>query len=331
MTVEAPNLNSGSALDIAVASGNAVERLRGSVSGFVRGKDAEIDLALTCLLAQGHLLLDDVPGVGKTSLARALAHSLGVPWHRIQFTPDVLPSDVTGVSVYHQGTGAFEFHPGPVFASVVLADEINRATPRTQAALLEAMEEGTVSVDGVTHRLPSPFLVIATQNPVEMAGTYPLPEAQLDRFLMRTSLGYPEHEDEVSVLRDHHAGSRVSDLQAVVNLDEVQQLIAATGSVHVDPAVLDYIVRLVGWTRSADGVTLGASPRGSVALLRAVRAWAVLQGRAYVLPGDVQVLAEPVLAHRIVVDVDGQARGLTGAAVIAAAVEQVAAPQPAGR
>ena len=305
-----------------------VDRLRASVGSFIKGKPSTINLALVCLLAQGHLLLDDVPGVGKTSLARALAHSLGVKWNRIQFTPDVLPSDVTGVSVYHQGTGTFEFHPGPAFASVVLADEINRATPRTQAALLEAMEEGTVSVDGETHVLPWPFLVIATQNPVEMAGTYPLPEAQLDRFLIRTSLGYPGHDDEVQVLTDHHAGHRVSEIQAVVGADDVHELIRAAASVHIDPLVLDYIVRLVGWTRQAEGVTLGASPRGSIALLRAARAWAILHGRAHVLPGDVQALASPVLAHRLVIDVDGQARGLTGVAVVDMAVKSVAAPQP---
>ena len=311
------------------AVAGAVARVRESVAGFIRGKDDVIDLALVCLLAEGHLLLDDVPGVGKTSLARALANSLGVQWNRVQFTPDVLPSDVTGVSVFNQGTGAFEFHPGPVFASVVLADEINRATPRTQAALLEAMEERTVSVDGVTHLLPSPFIVIATQNPVDMAGTYPLPEAQLDRFLMRTSIGYPDHSAEVSVVADHHAGVRVSAIAPVVTPDEVVGLIAAAEAVAVDPSVLDYIVRLVAWTRTAPGVTLGASPRGSVALLRASRARALAGGRSFVTPGDVQALAGPVLAHRIVVDVDGTARGVTGESVIADAVATVPAPQPA--
>lgn len=306
-----------------------VDQVRAAVAGFIRGKDEVIDLALVCLLAEGHLLLDDVPGVGKTSLARALANSLGVPWNRVQFTPDVLPSDVTGVSVFNQGTGSFEFHPGPVFASVVLADEINRATPRTQAALLEAMEEHTVSVDGVTHALPSPFIVIATQNPVDMAGTYPLPEAQLDRFLMRASIGYPDHAAEVAVVTDHHAGARVSAVSPVVTPDEVRALISAAESTAVDPSVLDYIVRLVTWTRTAPGVTLGASPRGSVALLRAVRARALIEGRGFATPGDVQALAEPVLAHRLVIDVDGLARGVTGASVVADAVADVPAPQPA--
>ena len=307
----------------------AISRITASVGGFIRGKADVIDLAVTCLLAEGHLLLDDVPGVGKTSLARAMANSLGVTWHRLQFTPDVLPSDVTGVSVYNQGTGAFEFHPGPVFASVVLADEINRATPRTQAALLEAMEEGTVSVDGVTRDLPSPFIVIATQNPVDMAGTYPLPEAQLDRFLMRATIGYPDHAAEVSVVTDHHRGAKVSALTPVVTPEEVLGLIRAAAAVTVDPSILDYIVLLVAATRSAPGVTLGASPRGSVALLRAVRARALMQGRTFVTPGDVQALAGPVLAHRLVIDVDGEARGVTGETAIAEVVASVPAPQPA--
>jgi MoxR-like ATPase len=310
------------------ASAAAAARISSAVAGFVRGKASVIELSLTCLLAEGHLLLDDVPGVGKTSLARALSQAMGVGWHRIQFTPDVLPSDITGVSVYNQGSGAFEFHPGPVFASVILADEINRATPRTQSALLEAMEERTVSVDGVTRPLPSPFMVIATQNPVDMAGTYPLPEAQLDRFLMRTSIGYPDHDAEVTVVTDHHHGARVSEIAPVASPEEVLSLIAAAASVQVTPEVVDYIVRLVTYTRSAPGVALGASPRGSVGLLRAVRARALVQGRGFATPGDVQALAEPVLAHRILLDVDGQARGLTGASVIADAVAATPAPQP---
>jgi len=302
--------------------------VRASVSSFIRGKDTVIDLALTCLLAEGHLLLDDVPGVGKTSLARALANSLGITWNRLQFTPDVLPSDVTGVSVFNQGTGAFEFHAGPIFASVVLADEINRATPRTQSALLEAMEEKTVSVDGVTHVLPSPFIVIATQNPVDMAGTYPLPEAQLDRFLIRTSIGYPDFDSEISVVADHHAGKKVSELSAVVTPTDVKYLIEAANAVRVDPTVVDYIVRIVAATRTAEGVSIGSSPRGSIGLLRAVRARSLILGRDYALPGDVQVLAEPVLAHRIVMDVDGEARGVDGSAVVSQILATVPAPQP---
>ena len=309
--------------------GRSIALIREAVGGFIRGKGEVIDLALTCLVAEGHLLVDDVPGVGKTSLARALSHAMGVTWHRIQFTTDVLPSDITGVSVYNQSTGTFSFHPGPVFASVVLADEINRATPRTQAALLEAMEERTVSVDGTTHPLPSPFIVIATQNPVDMAGTYPLPEAQLDRFLMRTSMGYPDHDAEVSVVSDHHRGSRVAEISPVVTADEVNGLIAAAAQVDVADDVIDYIVRLVTWTRTAPGVSLGVSPRGSVGLLRATRARALMQNRNFVTPGDVQALAGPVLAHRIILDVDGQAKGATGSSVIADLVATVPAPQPA--
>ena len=305
-----------------------IEALRSSVASYIRGKAEVIDLAITCLLAEGHLLLEDVPGVGKTSLARAISHSLGLAWHRIQFTPDVLPSDVTGVSVYDQGRGSFEFHPGPVFASVVLADEINRATPRTQSALLEAMEERTVSVDGITRALPDPFIVIATQNPVEMSGTYPLPEAQLDRFLMRATVGYPDHEAEVSVVTNHHRGLKVSAITPVLTPERVRQLIAAAASVTVDPAILDYIVRIVAATRTAPRVALGSSPRGSIALLRAARARALAQGRDHVTPGDVQTLAEPVLAHRILVDIDGEAQGVSGATVVANVVASLAAPQP---
>ena len=305
-----------------------VTAVTSAVNGFIRGKAEVVDLAMVCLLAEGHLLLDDVPGVGKTSLARALSAAVGVPWNRIQFTPDVLPSDITGVSVFHQATTTFEFHPGPVFASVVLADEINRASPRTQAALLEAMEERTVSVDGTTHLLPSPFMVIATQNPVDMAGTYPLPEAQLDRFLMRASIGYPDHASEVEIVQDHHTGALVSSITAVIDAFELVDLIQAAAQVAVEPEVADYIVRVVAATRSAAGVTLGASPRGSVALLRAVRARALMHGRSFVTPGDVQALAVAVLAHRLVLDADAEARNVTAEFVVAGIIESVPAPQP---
>jgi len=316
-------------------SGDVVERpvravasVLGVVDGFVRGKSAAIELSLVCLLAEGHLLLDDVPGVGKTSLARSLASALGLSWKRIQFTPDVMPSDVTGVSIFHQGSSRFEFHPGPVFASVVLADEINRASPRTQSSLLEAMEERSVTVDGSTHALPSPFLVIATQNPVDMAGTYPLPEAQLDRFLMRMSLGYPEPAFEVEVLAAHHAGARVSDVPRVLDADGVAPLIAAAASVSVDPVLMEYMVRLVAATRTHPSVALGASPRGSIGLLRACRALALVRGRSFVQPGDVQELAVPVLAHRLVLRPDALGRGVRDADVISELVASVPAPQP---
>jgi MoxR-like ATPase len=238
-----------------------------------------------------------------------------------------MPSDVTGVTVYHQSSEAFEFHPGPVFASILLADEINRATPRTQAALLEAMEERTVTVDSRTHELPEPFLVIATQNPVESAGTYPLPEAQLDRFLMRTSMGYPDHGAEVAVVSAHHHGHRVNDVEPAIDMSATDRLIKAAESVHMDPSLVDYIVSLVEATRGAPGVVLGASPRGSIGLLRASRAWALLSGRDFVVPGDVHHLAAPVLAHRLVLSVDSRARGDSATDVVKSLMERIPSPQ----
>ncbi|MEZ5117540.1 MAG: MoxR family ATPase [Candidatus Nanopelagicales bacterium] len=301
--------------------------LADSVNGFIQGKASVVDLALTCLLAEGHLLVEDVPGVGKTSLARSIAGSLGASWQRIQFTPDLLPSDVTGVSVYHQGTGEFAFHPGPVFAHVVLADEINRASPRTQSALLEVMEERTVTVDGAPNNVPRPFIVIATQNPVEMDGTYPLPEAQLDRFMMKTSLGYPDRSAETAVLAQHHAGRKVADVSSVSDAEHVATMVATAESVHVAPSVMDYVVRLVSATREHPQVRLGASPRGSVNLLRSTRVRAASLGRPYVVPGDVQELALPVLGHRIVADPAVEARGGGVADVVSEIVEGTPAPQ----
>jgi MoxR-like ATPase len=246
-------------------------------------------------------------------------------WHRIQFTPDLLPSDVTGVSIFHQGSATFEFHPGPVFAHVVLADEINRASPRTQSALLEVMEERTVTVDGVTHQVPRPFLVLATQNPIEMDGTFPLPEAQLDRFLMSVSIGYPDLESEVQVLANSHRGLSVDELTPVGSAEDVRRMVALARSVHVDHSVMEYVVRLVSATRTTPGVRLGASPRGSVGLLRAAQAAAAMTGRTYVSPVDVQRLAVPVLAHRLVLaDVEADA------SVRAQAIEQVVAGVPVG-
>ena len=290
-----------------------------NVASFIQGKEEAISLAVTCLLAEGHLLLEDVPGVGKTSLARSLAATLGLTWHRIQFTPDLLPSDVTGVSIFHQGNGRFEFHPGPVFASVILADEINRASPRTQSALLEVMEERTVTVDGVTHPVPRPFLVMATQNPVEMDGTFPLPEAQLDRFLMSVSIGYPDLEAEVRVLANAHRGLTLEELQPVGRPEDITRLIQQVRGVHVDDAVMQYVVRLVAATRGASGVRLGASPRGSVGLLRASQAAAAMAGRNYVTPVDIQRLAVPVLAHRLMLH-DVEASTESRAAIVEAAV-----------
>ncbi|MFM9134147.1 MAG: AAA family ATPase [bacterium] len=301
------------------------EAIVDNVARFIQGKRDVIALAVTCLLAEGHLLLEDVPGVGKTSLARSIAATLGMSWNRIQFTPDLLPSDVTGVSVFHQGSSSFEFHPGPVFAHVVLADEINRASPRTQSALLEVMEERTVTVDGITHVVPQPFLVLATQNPIEMDGTFPLPEAQLDRFLMSVSIGYPDLAAEVRVLANSHKGLRVDELEAIGNADDIRRMIAMARGVHVEHPVMEYVVRLVAATRTAPGVRLGASPRGSVGLLRAAQVGAAMDGRAYVAPADIQRLAVPVLAHRIVLaDVEA------GPEARAGVIESVVAGVPAG-
>jgi MoxR-like ATPase len=301
-----------------------------AVEGFIQGKRETVELALTCLLAEGHLLIEDVPGVGKTSLARSLATALGMTWHRIQFTPDLLPSDVTGVSVFHQGSQSFEFHPGPVFASIVLADEINRASPRTQSALLEVMEERTVTVDGVSHPVPRPFLVLATQNPIDAEGTFPLPEAQVDRFLMSLAMGYPDPAAEARVLANAQAGRRVDTIDRVADPRTVLTLIDAARTVFVDPKVIDYVVAVVASTRSAPGVRLGASPRGSVALMRAAQASALMAGRHYVAPADAQRLAIPVLAHRIVLAdtdaLDTQATAVARHEVVRAAVDAVPAP-----
>ncbi len=302
------------------------DAISANVGLFIQGKKEAVDLALVCLLAEGHLLVEDVPGVGKTSLARSMAASLGMSWHRIQFTPDLLPSDITGVSVFHQGAGAFEFHPGPVFAHIVLADEINRAAPRTQSAMLEVMEERTVTVDGVSHVVPSPFIVLATQNPVEMDGTFPLPEAQLDRFLMMISLGYPDHRAESKVLANVQDGVRLEELTAVSDARSVSDMISTARTVHAEPEVRDYIVSLVAQTRSHPDVRLGASPRGSVGLLRAAQVVAAANGRDYVTPSDVQVLAVPVLAHRLLMK-DGDVGRAAARTAIKQIIERLPVPQ----
>lgn len=300
------------------------ERLTDNICQVVKGKRDVVELALICLFAEGHLLIEDVPGVGKTTIARALAASVGGRWSRIQFTPDLLPSDVTGVSIFDQRTRDFEFHPGPVFANIVLGDEINRASPKTQSALLEVMEERRVTVDGTPHPVPRPFLVIGTQNPVDMDGTYPLPEAQLDRFLMRIAVGYPDADAEVEVL-DGHA-RRVEDLRPVLDLDEAAAMIRAAGEVYLAPLLSRYIVGIAAATRNVAEVRLGASPRGSLALARAARVRAAAAGRGFATPDDVKALARHVLAHRILVTSEGRIKGITPAAVVAAAIDSVPVP-----
>ena len=284
--------------DLATAAAT-VARLRTALNGVVLGKPAVVDQALVALLGEGHLLIEDVPGVGKTLLARAIAKSLACVFHRLQFTPDLLPSDILGGNVYKQLTGEFEFVPGPLFANVVLADEINRASPRTQSALLEAMNSAEVSLDGVTRPLPRPFLVLATLNPYEFEGTYALPESQLDRFMLRISLGYPAREHERRLLADHRGGEPVEQLHAVATAADMRQLQAAVRTVTVDAAVADYLLDIVHATREHPEIALGASTRGALLLYRAAQALAVLRGRDFAVPDDVKELAAPVLAHRM--------------------------------
>ena len=297
-----------------------------NVSAVIVGKRPVIEQALAAVIAQGHLLIEDVPGVGKTMLAKSISVSIGCSFKRIQFTPDLLPSDIVGVSIYNQSTGEFQFRPGPVMSQVVLADEINRATPKTQSALLEAMEELQVSVDGVTHTLDRPFLVMATQNPIEYEGTFPLPEAQLDRFLLRISLGYPSFAEELSIIEQQEQSHPIDQLQAVTTPEEVIGLQSAARSVYVDGAVREYIVGLMEATRKHEDVFLGASPRASLGMFRAVRALALIQDRDYVIPDDVKDLAHAVLAHRLILAPSARMRGLQTRQVIDGLLESVAVP-----
>ena len=307
------------------------QRIEANVATVVEGKPEVIRLALITLLAEGHLLVEDVPGVGKTLLAKAVARSIACSVRRIQFTPDLLPSDITGVSVYNQEHGDFEFKPGAIFANIVLGDEINRAGPKTQSAMLEAMEEKTVTVDGTTYELGVPFMVIATQNPVELEGTYPLPEAQRDRFMMRVSIGYPSVAAEMQVLDVHGQGDRVGAMEPVADAQQIAALIEAAKAIHAADPLKQYIVDLVRATRDHAAVELGASPRAALALLRSTRALAACEARDYVVPDDVKVLAQPVLAHRLILRPEAQMADRTAAEIIDELLASVPIPTAGSR
>ena len=302
------------------------ERLLRNVQQVIVGKDQEIRLTLLALLCEGHLLIEDVPGVGKTMLARAIARSVGCSFRRIQFTPDMLPSDVTGVSIFNQKNMEFEFRPGPIMAQIVLTDEINRATPKTQSALLEAMEERQVTVDGVTYAMARPFMVLATQNPIEYEGTFPLPEAQVDRFLMRIHLGYPDKPQEIDMLSRHTDHHPIQDIDQVIALEELVEAQNAIRQVYVDDLVKSYIVDLVTTTRDHPDVYLGASPRGSLALFMAARALAALEGKDYVVPDHVKALAEPTLAHRLIISPSARIKNVTTRQIIDDALKHTPVP-----
>ena len=325
----APPTSTGTAgLDELLAS---AARITGNIEKVIEGKPDVVRLSLVVLLAEGHLLIEDVPGVGKTMLAKSLARSIDCSVRRIQFTPDLLPSDVTGVSIFDQEAREFEFKPGAVFANLVVGDEINRASPKTQSALLEAMEERQVSVDGVTYVLETPFMVIATQNPIEMEGTYPLPEAQRDRFTARLTVGYPSASAELDLLGSHGASDPIDDLEPVADAFAIRKLIEVVRTVHVATEVKQYVVDLLSATRTSKDLRLGASPRSGLQLVRAARAAAALDGRDYVLPDDVQALAEPVLAHRLLLTADAQVSRRTAQDVVADLVERTALPAARGR
>jgi MoxR-like ATPase len=304
-----------------------VQALVSNVDTVVRGKHHEIRMAIACLLTEGHLLLDDVPGTGKTSLAKAIAGSIGGTWKRVQFTPDLLPSDITGVMVYDQSSGTFNFREGPVFANVMIGDEINRGSPKTQSALLEVMEERQVTADGVARRVPRPFFVLATQNPRDFQGTFPLPDVQLDRFTMRISLGYTDHNTEVRVLEDYSRATRDVAVSAVTDAETLESVIGQVDEIEVAPGVNDYIVRIAESTRTHPDLRLGVSTRGTIALLRSARAWAATAERDFVTPDDVQDIAPAVCAHRIALTPEAELRGAETRTIMANLLDEVPVPR----
>ena len=310
----------------AVVGADAVRRIAGNIALVVRAPEETLRLVVLCLVAEGHLIIEDFPGVGKTMLTKALARSVDCSFSRLQFTPDLLPSDVTGVNVFNQKTNEFEFRPGPVFANFLLVDEINRASPKTQAALLECMQENQVTVDGVTYELARPFLVMATQNPIEYEGTYPLPEAQLDRFTMRVEIGYPPLAEEARMLTEQTSDPPLDSLRPVATAEEVRALISEAAEIFVEESVNRYVVALLRHTRSDGRLYLGASPRAGIALLRVAKARALSEGRSFVSPDDVKACAEPVLAHRLILAPEARASGLVGGELVREALEHTPVP-----
>lgn len=303
-----------------------VKAIIDEVETVIVGKTETIKLALVGLLCQGHILVEDIPGVGKTMLAKSIAKAISCQYKRIQFTPDLLPADITGVSVFNQKTGEFQFRQGPIFANVVLADEINRATPKTQSSLLECMDEFQVTVDGITYSLPPPFFVIATENPIEYHGTYPLPEAQLDRFLMRVRMGYPQIEEEITILNRQMKEHPIVSVKPVIQAEELPLLQSQVREIYLEDSLKGYMVQMVTATRNHPAVALGASPRGSLALMRCSQAWAAIEGREFVAPDDIKLVAEPVLTHRLILKPEGRVRGISAHDIVSEILSQVPVP-----